>query len=280
MKLFINITKPYLSNALRRIEGGILSTMPPTYRIASYIEDADLIIAPVVNYRDILHIPLEKTVIMQLCFKTAGTGSGGNWGSHDTWWQSVWGKSYRVVSYYDLPCDDYLRMPLGYNPKLFYNRGLEKKFKAIVTGFMDGPNGEEIESVYKAFGNIVHVGNNFELGEGYHHFVGVTDAEMATLYNQSEFVVALRHIEGFEFPVIEGAACGAIPIVFDMECYTHWFESISYAISPEEDIVHQLRDADVFFESWDVSGKPIIVDEFYKQFTWDNVMKPFWEYIE
>jgi hypothetical protein len=230
--------------------------------------DADLVIIPVVTPID-LDIA-EDAVIFQLCYETAG--------ETPDYWEYVWDKAKLVVSYYDLPIPErlrykFLRMPLGYDPKKFYqDPNVPKVYDAIVTGFVDGGTGEVLSDVWRAGGHIAHVGENLRLGAGYNHFVNISDKKLCELYQQSKYVVALRYVEGFELPVIEGYACGCRPIIFDLPCYTHWFGDFSHKIDPEGDIVSQLRDVKNSTESFADIG--------VSHYSWENVMRPFWRRIK
>lgn len=256
--------KPYLSRAFNRIEEGIKLTLPKSAKMNGY-DDADLVIIPVVDAFDV--DLAQDAILFQLCYDTTSEGLD--------YWEYVWDKARLVVSYYDLPIPEnlkwkFVRMPLGFDPNMFYmpRQPLPfKRYEAVVTGFVDGPGGEVISDVWRAFGNIAHVGEDFKLGPGYNHFVNVPDDKMRELYQQSRYVIALRYVEGFELPIIEGMACGAQPVIFDMECYTHWFGDVAYKIDPEGDIVQQLRDLP--------DPKEISLDE-RLQFSWQVVMQDFW----
>jgi glycosyltransferase involved in cell wall biosynthesis len=64
------------------------------------------------------------------------------------------------------------------------------------------------------------------------NYLGITDLELVKLYSKCKYVSGLRHIEGFEYPVIEGLACGVRPIVFDRKETRQWFGK--YALFVEE----------------------------------------------
>ena len=121
--------------------------------------------------------------------------------------------------------------------------------------------------MYDALGYISHVGANMRYGPGYVHYENVPDETMAWLYSSSKLSVGLRRIEGFELPIIEGAACGAVPVAFDLECYRHWFNDIAIFIDHEGDVERQLSNIRLDGDySPDLSA-----------FEQDNAWKPFWE---
>lgn len=259
MKLYVNINKPYLSKALKRIEDAIVSTSP--YQITTKRE-ADFHITPVVNINDTRNLSLHKSIIWQLCYKSAG-------GTEEEW-QNIWSQSLGVVSYYNLPTS-YLRLPLGYDPNIFYLESpyygytatTNRPYDILVTGYLDG--GEVIKPLMDYFRTVVHIGPNFDLGEGYYNYNNISDDKMRELYNRCKYVSGLRYVEGFELPILEGAACGCIPITFDLECYKHWFYDMAIFVKSHK----ELQD----FQDIEVDRNKI------NSFTWSNVMEDFWGYV-
>lgn len=263
MKLYYRATKPYMSHAFRRIEEGIKLTLPNGFVLVSKQEEADLCICPIVSINDTKNIP-PNSIIWQLCYLTAG-GDEQNW-------RYVWNDALLVLSYLDLPYDYYVRMSLGYDSTLFNTNGRSPipKYDVVVTGYVDENNGGEIISrLCKHFGKVMHIGKNFRLRtSGYLNTENVSDTQLAEIYRSSRFVSGMRLIEGFELPIIEGAACGAKPIALDLECYRHWFEDIAIFVDPEH-----IDDDLVAIPHINWYGN---FSEKVKQFTWDTVMKEFW----
>lgn len=266
MKIYYRVSKPYQSNALRRIEEGIQQTLPPGFVLVPNQEEADLCICPVVSIHDAQGMP-ENSIIFQLCYETAG-GSRTNW-------EEIWSQSLMVVSYLKLPIDWYLRMPLGYDPALFNTQGRPQisKYDIVVTGYVDEQEGGEVISrLTKHFNRVMHIGKNLALRTlGYFHAENISDNQLAEIYRQSKFVAGMRMVEGFELPIIEGAACGAKPITLDMECYLYWFEDIAFFADPEH-----------LDEDLGVLSNLVYNDRFIQNvqaFTWDKVMTEFWSKI-
>jgi len=257
------------THALRRIRGQIHKTAPRSISFVNEIGDADIAIRQVFDSESasvwVKQIP---TVIVQLCYLTAG--------SETFEWESVWGQSLMVSSYYDLPVHSapFVRHPLGIDPVFRRMGRTDRHFDAVVTGYVDGDNAEEIKSVYNAFhGDIMHVGPNMRLGRRYHNVNNVSDLDMAILYNNAKFTIGLRHVEGFELPIIEGAACGAVPITFDLECYRHWFDDFAIFIDPKGNIENQLRSiADTPYKEVSKGFAPNL-----EKFKVENAWKPFWD---
>ena len=255
MKLYYSLQKPYLSPSLGRIWEGLDLTKPEGAVWVEEERDADFIFNPVVNYQDFKNVKLDsRHVLFQLCYLTAG-GSPFEWAE-------IWSKVGLIVSYLDLPWE-YLLMPLGYDPAKFYPEQLPKKYKAMTTGYVDGPGAEYIKAVWEAFGDVIHVGHDFKFGKGYHNASKLSDNQLRALYSSSEYIVSLRDVEGFELPLIEGAACGAIPVALDLPCYKKWFYDTAQFVS-RDNLVEDLRNL--------LPGSPPDV----RGFEWANVMKPLW----
>lgn len=250
-----------MSNALRRIDTAISETLPEGVFETFLPENADVVINGIVNISDVQVFEGKRNILWQLCYKTAG-------GTEEEWME-IWKQYDLVVSYFDLPLDNYLRLPLGYDPEMFYNIKAPKIYDAIVTGYVDGVEGEVIIDAHKAFGNIMHIGPDYKLGNGYNNCQNVTDGVMRQLYQQSKYVLGLRYVEGFELPLVEGGACGAIPVTFDLECYSHWFDDYALFVQPDAPIVPQLKAIKNLYYRQPKSD--------FSAFTWDNIMKKFWK---
>jgi glycosyltransferase involved in cell wall biosynthesis len=263
MKIYYRATKPYLSRAFQRIEDGIKQTLPNGFELTSKQIEADLCICPIVSIKDAQNVPI-NSVIWQLCYLTAG--------GEESIWKSIWSDALLVLSYLDLPFEHYVRMPLGYDPMTFNTTGRnpESKYDVVVTGYVDeGQGGEVISRLCKHFGKVMHIGGNLRLRDtNYYNAEGISDSQLAQIYRSSRFVAGMRLKEGFELPIIEGAACGAKPIALDMECYRHWFEKIAVLIDPDnlDNDLSILSDVQWYGDH----------SELVKRFTWDKVMKKFW----
>lgn len=212
------------------------------------------------------------TILLQLCYESA---HGGN----KAFWDELWSKCLMVGSYFDLKAPNFVRFPMGYDPDVFYrDDSVSKKYNAIVFGEVDGP--EEIKSVIEAFDVVAHIaGTSIGGGIGYVRYDNIPDDRLRGVYQRSKYCIGLRRIEGFEMPIVEGAACGCIPVTFDLECYRSWFNDFAIFLDPEKDVASQLvkitevgnMDDTPFF----VSEVPdmIAVSVFEQQTAW----KPFWE---
>lgn len=263
MKLFYTPAKPYLSHSFQRVWEGLDLTKPAGSVWVDKMDDADFIFAPVVNWDDVQTSPVDKRwVILQFCFLTAG--------GTITEWQNLWRKAKVVMSYLNLPFAPYLRVPLGYDHRIFYPMNLEHKYRAITTGYVDGLGAEYIKDVWRAFGNIMHVGANFALGEGYHHTEKISDTQLRVLYNSADYVVSLRDVEGFELPLLEGAACGAVPVALDLECYKRWYSDTALFVRP----THVLEDLQR------IAAGPVPGVQLSRLFEWDITMLDLWRNLK
>lgn len=205
------------------------------------------------------------TILLQLCFKTTEMPK--------EWWEKLWEECLFVGSYFNLEAPNFVRFPMGYDPKLFYRDGsTERRYDAIVFGDLDGQ--EEIVSVCEAFETVAHVGADFNLGVGYVNYRQILDSRLRQIYTQSKYCIGLRKVEGFEMPIIEGAACGCIPITFDLECYRHWFDGMAMFLDPNDDAKKQM----VIINEMNLGVVPGAgaIACFQQDIAW----KPFWEKVE
>lgn len=263
MKINYRLSKSHTGHALRRFGLGIKQSMPEWCEMVENEGNADFVIIPVINITDCINLP-PNAIISMHCFLTAN-------GPMEQWYEA-WSKAAMIFSYLKLPIDNYLRIPLGYDPNLFnmVNRNPHPKYDILVTGYVDEhEDGEVIKRLCNHFPNVLHIGKNFRLRcSGYHHAEGLSDTQMVAAYKNSKFVAGMRMIEGFELPIIEGAACGAKPITLDLECYRHWFEGIACFVDPD----HLDEDLSLINDmNWYTDMNLV------KKFTWDNAMKPFWD---
>ena len=105
---------------------------------------------------------------------------------------------------------------------------------------------------------------------------GLTDAQVATRWNECDYVAGLRRIEGFELPAVEALFCGSRPICFDAPHYRQWFGGLATFI--REDTPDEVEGALVdIFES---DTRPVTADEraeALRRFSWAPLVKGFWE---
>lgn len=260
MKLYYLPKQPFLSHAFRRLWEGLNLTKPDGVTWVYNQDEADLVVAPVVNYSD-QHLIPDNAVVWQFCYLTADPNAN---------WPSLWDRVDLVVSYLDLPTT-YLQLPLGYDKNLWYpDPDKTKDYDCIVTGYVDGPGAEVIHLLPQVFDKVVHVGPNLKLGANYTNVEQISDEALRDLYQRSRYVAGMRYIEGFELPILEGAACGAIPITFNLPCYARWFNDLALLVSPTT----------TYDSLWAIKTYNLGQPKFPVQYEWSTVMKGFWDGIK
>jgi len=202
-----------------------------------------------------------------------------------------WAMENALMVYTTLPLELYgfgerqnvVRGPLGYDHTVFeIDPEVERLNNSIMsTGYVSGT--ECIEEAYHACkkmgGTLFHVGHNFNWNQIiYRQGEKLTDWQMKTLYCSASFVSGLRREEGFEIPVLEGAACGARPIVFNKPHY-NWFRDFAFYI--QEGNFREVRDALTNILKQNISNDNILVTEEERKmiretFAWDVIAKRFW----
>jgi glycosyltransferase involved in cell wall biosynthesis len=104
---------------------------------------------------------------------------------------------------------------------------------------------------------------------------GIDDHRLAEYYSQARYVSGLRRGEGFELPVVEGLACGARPICFDLPCYTHWFAEHAVFVpeSGQEELTDALTD---IFRRTPRPVSPAERSRVLETFSWESICRGFW----
>lgn len=206
-------------------------------------------------------------------------------------WMKMWQKALVVWSYYDLfsICNqeqtrgefNFYYAPLGVDTTIFHDRQLgHDTYKVLASGqhALSESVRECAFAVKKIGKKMVHLGHELRRGEDIVCIKGITDEALAHLYSQCEFVSGLRRIEGFEFPIIEGLACGARPIVFDRPEMMHWFKEFAIFI-PEgtrDEVIESLA------STFSYGAMPVTEEEkelVKKRFNWETIIKGFWKNI-
>lgn len=162
-------------------------------------------------------------------------------------WEKLWTKALLTVSFHDLHSYsdrefNHLSTPWGAEPGLFYRTNTPKDVTVFTTGHV--AESENIDDIYKACVNtgthMFHTGHNFGWPSNYHFLNYMNDEAFRNMLNRSKYIGCLREHEGFEMMGIEGAFCGAIPIVPKLHTY-RWYEGFGKFIEMDKDIVEQLE---------------------------------------
>jgi len=162
-------------------------------------------------------------------------------------WEKLWEKSILTVSFHDL--HDYsdknfnhFSTPWGAEPSLFYRDGRSKDVTIFATGHV--AETEKLREIYDACvgtgSYMFHTGENFRWGNNYHFLNYMNDDDFRTMLNRSKYIGCLRENEGFEMMGIEGAFCGAVPLIPNLHTY-RWYEGFGKFIEMDKDIVGQLE---------------------------------------
>lgn len=241
MKVFAEPTGIF-SRAMVRVADALARHSPPNIRFTTNCLHCDLQVLHVISADAIPYTrDLEcKYAIIQYCTDLLRAGSMGGWGE-------TWRNAEVVWSYYDLIQLTGLRdgirhvmAPLGID-KAFtatYPASQSSRENLVVTsGYVSAPNAEAIEEVWRAADilnyNVIHVGPRTVDGTCYRprnieYANGVSDEQLAAIYNRALWVSGLRHVEGFELPAAEGLACGARPLLFP---HLHsWYGDLGYYV--------------------------------------------------
>ncbi len=253
---------------------------PDTVEVVNRLEDADLAVSHVIGPDQTSPIP---EAVIQYCAYTADQ-------NFDKWHER-WMKARLVWSYYDLPAlagrngFPFYYAPLGVDVAFtddFFETGRDG---ILTSGYVSGPGAEAIEEVATIATMleipIRHLGPSDVQGcqLKLHSILGVSDQELAKYYRACKWVSGLRHVEGFELPVIEGLCCGARPIVFDRPDMRQWYDG--HAVFIPESSGHQLM-----LHLLDVLGEPpepVSRDERLwaaHRFDWEPIATEFWERLD
>lgn len=231
MRIFVEPTGLY-SRAMVRIARALERFAPSDVQIVRSPHKADVVVMYVIG-PDAIPAAIDYQrrgidyVVVQCCLHTTGLPVEA--------WRGFWQSAALVWSYYDLsswiPYGRYLYAPLGLDPAFQGISPGSRLYTAVTTGYVSGPGAEAIHEVWEAVDRVggrgFHVGpakvngvgpsSNWSTGEG------IPDHALASVLSKARWVAALRHVEGFELPAVEGLACGARPVMFDQPATRRWF---------------------------------------------------------
>lgn len=238
------------SRAMTRVSDALERYAPEGFTIAGSPSPnyADIVVLHVIG-RDAIEVARacrergQRYVIVQYCLKTTGA-------SIDEW-LPAWEGAELVWSYYDLIDPDcsmssaafrekrnFYYSPLGVTSD-FYEDDTPKEPLVLTTGYVNGPGAEVIEAVWNAADNaginFFHIGPRNVVGasrvpSAEQCAEGISESELIKLYRRATWVAALRHVEGFELPALEGCMCGAVPIMFDQPAIKRWYGDAPYYV--------------------------------------------------
>ncbi len=273
------------SRAMVRVAEALTAYAPPDINVVDQPERADLSILHAIGPGLFERIDENQPrAVIQYCFKTAGYTLER--------WQEIWKGSEVVWSYYDLaPYGgdrdfSFYYAPLGVDAPFTTAKlnGQARTIGVMSSGYVSGPACEAIEEIAWAADtaglHVVHLGPSNVVGmpekkNNWAAVSGISDEELAQLLRTTKWVSGLRHIEGFELPVLEGLMCGARPIVFDREETREWYDG--HAVFVPETVGDRLVDSLSTVLSRD--PEPVTEKERARvaaRFDWAQIAPAFW----
>lgn len=283
MKVYVDPVPSNLSQAMHRVSRALRLYSPDGVTIVDKTAEADLQVLHTIGIEGMQRASTDvpQFAVIQYCLQSAG-------GSRLEW-ENIWRRARTVWSYYPLDVPDWVRFyhaPLGVNSSIFrLPQSGDRPIGAMSSGYVSGPDAEAIQEVADAAFleglSVTHLGPPNVVGmprrreRTWVSRTCVADRDLACLYGKTKWVSGLRHTEGFELPVIEGAACGARPVVFDRPDMRQWYSGLAEFV-PETngpDLVANLRHL--------FSRDPQPVSEsdraaLVERFNWQTITEGFW----
>lgn len=292
MKIYL--TPDTTSRGIMRVVDALTKYAPPSIQIVETPQEAELEVIHVWGR----HHTVEKRVE---ALRKAGKPYAmiqyvlrSSMRPHTKDWIKMWEGAKVVWSYYHLPhlADqdlvsgdfNFYYAPLGVDTNVFNISspvaGGHKRYVVLATSQHALSEGtRECAFATKEVGRkMLFIGHELRRGPDIVCKTNLTDQELAWDYSACQYVSGLRRCEGFEFPVIEGAMCGARPIVFDRPEMRQWFNDFAIFIgeSDRETVIKSL--VEIFKNpATEVSEreKNIIRD----RFNWSRIINGFWKEI-
>jgi len=278
MKIF-EYTHPAWGFAFKRISNAFHQHAPEWVEWVPTWEQADVNLVHVVGGGEvpILQLPKPK-IIIQHCYFTASP--------NELDYPKYWEEALLTCSFHKLPnyTDkkfNYHGMPWGADNEIFSIINTQaREFKIGTTGHIAETEG--IDKVYEAIQQIPgaamwHTGQNFGWDPNKYRFYNyMPDQYFYQLLNHTQYISAMRFIEGFELMAIEGLMCGARPIVTQDDTYD-WYRKHAYTVDTTKDIVPQL------ISILENPPRPITAEEYEEivnTFSWKTIMNNFYERVK
>lgn len=215
-------------------------------------------------------------------------------------WQYMWSRAKVVWSYYDLfqllkedlgdypslvkmmeyPPFEFYYAPLGVDPEVFQETSVIKRF--IIGATSQHALAEGVRECAFASKRVdremFFLGHELRRGPDIVCRQNISDEEVGEYWSQCKYISGLRRVEGFELPVIEGALCGARPIVFDRPHYRKWFGDFAIFIpeGPREEVIDNLEEIFNHGSFWVSYDEKAIIRE---RFNWETIITNFYKKI-
>jgi hypothetical protein len=274
-----------LSLAMHRVARALARYAPPGITIVRDPQMADLEVLHAIDDHPKRLAHCDYAVI-QYCVYSAQDSQEG--------WQVLWERAKVVWSYYNLSnvmrdTTPFYLAPLGVDGEVFTGAGGgPRRARVLTSGYVSGPGAEAIEEVAEAALQtgleVFHLGPAGIEGmksrseSSWEAKLHISDSALSEEYGRCRWVSGLRHVEGFELPVLEGLVCGARPIVFDRKDMRLWYDDLAVFV-PEcsgPELIGHL--AEIFSQP----PRPVTLDERKKvleKFDWARVAGDFWQRV-
>lgn len=277
-----------LGRAIHRITAALMRHAPEWVEEVQTPEEADLRVWMVLGAGE--RTPILQTrqpyAVWQLTLRTSEH-------PHTSAWLEVWQRAALTVSYYDLPAllaEDavvappfrFMHAPLGLDPAFSpLVPEIGKSFLVGTSGYIAATEGIVEWNLAKGPAQAFHLGPHLRETprDSWLCVTNIDDEILAGAWAQCQYVAAMRRIEGFEFPGIEGLVCGARPVCFDRPHYRQWYGELADYVreGTVDEVVEDLRC---------LIGKPYRAvthaERLYAaaKFDWATICRGFWERLE
>jgi hypothetical protein len=283
MIVYAEVSPPWMGRVMHRINGEFKRHAPAGVRFTTVPGSADVQVLDVIGSGFVEEVRCKRFVLQVQGFLPG-------WSPERDFWLDWFTRAELVVSFNDLPeilkSDDFnfLRMPWGVDPGVFYPRQHRKRSACIFTSGYD-PALEAIlecrEAARQANQPMIHLGPVLPtLDEpGIVVVNGISDDELAGWYSEAHRVSGLRRGAGLELPALEGLACGARPVLFDTPEYRYWYGGHAEYVA--EGTFDEVRDAVLALMR--TTPRPVSDGErreFLSRFSWQEIMRTYWARIK
>ena len=281
MKVYLKVPG-HLSKAMFRVADALTRWLPEGVVLTKDPGEADFQVLHVVGdgIDALSNLCTQRYAVIQYCYGTTPDVEG---------LDRLWSGAQLVWSY--LPIGAIVHVPFYHAPL-----GIDEAFKrqwngagrtvgVLTSGYVSGPEAEAIKETALAAAevglSVVHLGPENVQGmdtypNNWFSTTGISDDDLCFLYQRSRWVSGLRHIEGFELPVIEGLASGVRPIVFDRPDMRQWYNGYAEFVADRsgpalvDDLVQLFKRGP--YPVTELERKAVL-----ERFDWEPIARGFWE---
>jgi len=279
------------SRGIMRVVDALIKYAPPSVEIVSAPEEAELEIIHAWGRVESLGKRIAKIRSEGRKYAMIQYAIRSTMRPHTKDWIDLWGKAKVVWSYYNLSHladEDFVSgdfnfyyAPLGVDEKMFHKLDiLGERYKIMATS--QHALAESVRecafATKRVGGRMLFVGHELRRGPDIVCKSHLFDEELAREYSLCDYVSGLRRTEGFELPVIEGAMCGAKPIVFDQPHYRKWFNEFAIFI-PETDRAGVIDNLERIFQQARKQITDSQLNIIRDRFNWSRIINGFWKEV-